>query len=80
MQNLKTLSHKLRSTEAAEIAEAALVLPVVFLFLIGIIWFGPRLQYLLNHPTGRPAGRHHCCKTHLRHLPQLKYVPNQRHR
>jgi len=32
--------HQLRSTEAAEIAEAALVLPIVFLFLLGIIWFG----------------------------------------
>jgi hypothetical protein len=31
---------KLRGTEAAEIAEAALVLPVVFLFLLGVIWFG----------------------------------------
>ena len=28
------------NTEGAEIAEAALVLPVVFLFLLGIIWFG----------------------------------------
>ncbi|HTR24415.1 MAG TPA: TadE family protein [Terriglobales bacterium] len=34
------LTHKLRSTEAAEIAEAALVMPVVFIFLLGIIWFG----------------------------------------
>jgi Flp pilus assembly protein TadG len=32
--------HKLRSSEAAEIAEAALVMPVVFIFLLGIIWFG----------------------------------------
>lgn len=32
--------HKLRSPEAAEIAEAALVMPVVFIFLLGIIWFG----------------------------------------
>jgi Flp pilus assembly protein TadG len=31
---------KLRGTEAAEIAEAALVMPVVFIFLLGIIWFG----------------------------------------
>src|SRR5277367_1126744 len=31
---------KLRSHEAAEIAEAALVLPVVFIFLLGVIWFG----------------------------------------
>ncbi len=32
--------HRLRGTEGAEIAEAALVLPVVFIFLLGIIWFG----------------------------------------
>jgi Flp pilus assembly protein TadG len=32
--------HKLRRIEAAEIAEAALVMPVVFIFLLGIIWFG----------------------------------------
>ena len=37
---MHTLARQLRSTEAAEIAEAALVLPVVFLFLLGIIWFG----------------------------------------
>ncbi len=40
MTKLKTLAHKLRSAEAAEIAEAALVLPLVFLFILGIIWFG----------------------------------------
>lgn len=33
-------SKLLRSTEASEIAEAAIVMPVVFLFLLGIIWFG----------------------------------------
>ncbi len=37
---MKTLAHRLRSSEAAEIAEAALVLPVVFVFLLGIVWFG----------------------------------------
>lgn len=31
---------KLGRTEGAEIAEAALVLPLVFMFLLGIIWFG----------------------------------------
>jgi Flp pilus assembly protein TadG len=30
----------LRDIEGAEIAEAALVMPVVFIFLLGIIWFG----------------------------------------
>ncbi len=37
---LKTLVHKLKNTEGSEIAEAALVLPLVFMFLLGIIWFG----------------------------------------
>ena len=37
---MRALAHKLRKTEGAEIAEAALVLPVVFVFLLGIIWFG----------------------------------------
>ena len=37
---MKVRAQKLRGTEAAEIAEAALVMPVVFLFLLGIIWFG----------------------------------------
>jgi len=40
MKKLKTLAHKLRSTEASEIAEAAVVLPLVFMFLLGIVWFG----------------------------------------
>src|SRR4030081_3605466 len=38
--NIKRIASKLRGTEAAEIAEAALVLPLVFTLLIGIIWFG----------------------------------------
>jgi len=29
-----------RGVEGAEIAEAALVLPLVFMFLLGIVWFG----------------------------------------
>lgn len=37
---MRALAHKVKSAEGAEIAEAALVLPVVFLFLLGIIWFG----------------------------------------
>ena len=37
---MRALAVKLRRTEGAEIAEAALALPVVFLFLLGIIWFG----------------------------------------
>jgi len=37
---MNKLVHKLRNTAGAEIAEAALVMPVVFVFLLGIIWFG----------------------------------------
>ena len=37
---MRALARRLRKTEGAEIAEAALVLPVVFVFLLGIVWFG----------------------------------------
>ncbi len=40
---LKTL-RKLGSADGAEIAEAALVLPLVFMFLLGIVWFGRAFQ------------------------------------
>jgi len=33
-------AHRLKNSAGAEIAEAALVMPVVFVFLLGIIWFG----------------------------------------
>jgi len=32
--------HQLRNADGAEIAEAAVVMPVVFMLLLGIIWFG----------------------------------------
>src|SRR5262252_9778251 len=34
----------LSQTDGAEIAEAALVLPIVFTFLLGIVWFGRAFQ------------------------------------
>jgi Flp pilus assembly protein TadG len=37
---MKSFVHKLRSDHGAEIAEAAVVLPLVFMFLLGIVWFG----------------------------------------
>ena len=40
MLKIKRIARQLGSAEAAEIAEAALVLPVVFTLLLGIIWFG----------------------------------------
>src|ERR1700676_571085 len=38
--NTKQTARKLGSTDGAEIVEAALVLPLVFTLLLGIIWFG----------------------------------------
>ena len=40
MPNIKRIARKLGSTDGAEIAEAALVLPLVFMLLLGIVWFG----------------------------------------
>jgi Flp pilus assembly protein TadG len=37
---IRSLARQLRSAEGAEIAEAAVVLPVVFMLLLGIVWFG----------------------------------------
>ncbi len=38
--NITPIARQLRSTDGAEIAEAALVLPLVAMLLFGIIWFG----------------------------------------
>jgi TadE-like protein len=38
--NLKQLVRRLARADGAEIAEAALVLPLVFMLLLGIVWFG----------------------------------------
>jgi len=38
--NIRRVARQLGSTDAAEIAEAALVLPLVAMLLLGIIWFG----------------------------------------
>lgn len=37
---MKQIARKLGSADGAEIAEAALVLPLVFMLLLGIVWFG----------------------------------------
>lgn len=37
---MNPIARKLESTDGAEIAEAALVLPLVFMLLLGIVWFG----------------------------------------
>jgi Flp pilus assembly protein TadG len=38
--NIKRVTVKLANTDGAEIAEVALVLPLVFTLLLGMIWFG----------------------------------------
>ena len=40
MLNIKRIACQLGSADGAEIAEAALVLPLVFMLLLGIVWFG----------------------------------------
>ena len=40
MLNIKRIAGKVGTTDGAEIAEAALVLPLVFMLLLGIVWFG----------------------------------------
>jgi TadE-like protein len=67
MNKLKTLVHNLRSTEAAEIAEAAMVLPLAFLFMLGIIWFGRAFNIYSTiqqaAQQGALAAAHHTCAT-----------------
>lgn len=40
MQNFKSLRRFIHDTHGAEIAEAAAVLPLMFMILLGIFWFG----------------------------------------
>src|ERR1700722_17421831 len=40
LPKLRQIASSLRNTEGAEIAEAAVVLPLVFMLLLGIVWFG----------------------------------------
>jgi hypothetical protein len=37
---IKRIANQLGNTDGAEIAEAAMVLPLVFMLLLGIVWFG----------------------------------------
>jgi TadE-like protein len=37
---MRRMVHKFANETGAEIAEAAVVLPIVFMFLLGIVWFG----------------------------------------
>jgi len=38
--NIQRIAQQLRNADGAEIAEAAMVLPLIFMLLLGIVWFG----------------------------------------
>ena len=40
MLNIKRIARQLGSADGSEIAEVAVVLPLVFMLLLGIVWFG----------------------------------------
>lgn len=40
MQNVRQVARQLNQADGAEIAEVALVLPLVFMLLLGAVWFG----------------------------------------
>lgn len=40
LPGIQRIANRLRSADGAEIAEAAVVMPLVFMLLLGIIWFG----------------------------------------
>ena len=50
--------HLLRGIDGAEIAEAAVVLPIVFLLLFGVLWFGRAFNvYATVHRAAREAAQ-----------------------
>jgi Flp pilus assembly protein TadG len=53
----KTTSRLARETRGQEIAEAALVLPIVFMFMLGIFWFGQafRIYGTITHAAREGA-------------------------
>ena len=58
----RTTSRLARETRGQEIAEAALVLPIVFMVMLGIFWFGQafRIYGTITHAAreGVPPARH----------------------
>lgn len=50
------LKQTLRGTDGAEIAEAALVLPLVFMLLLGIVWFGRAFNIYSTIQQGAQQG------------------------
>jgi hypothetical protein len=64
-QTLKLLSRLLGGTSGAEIAEAAVILPLLFMLLLGIMWFGRafNIYATINHAAreGAQAAAAHSC-------------------
>ncbi|MGA8313148.1 MAG: TadE family protein, partial [Terriglobales bacterium] len=56
-QKIKSLSGLLKGTSGAEIAEAAVILPVLFMLLLGIMWFGRafNISATVNHAAREGA-------------------------
>ncbi len=76
MLTLKRILRQLATTDGAEIAEAALVLPLVFMLLLGIVWFGRAFNIYSTIHAGGAAGSDH--RGALRHAPscwQLLFPP-----
>lgn len=63
----RTLNHLVGGTRGSEVAEAALVLPLMFMILLGIFWFGQafRIYGTLTHAAreGARAGVAPACST-----------------
>ena len=64
-QTIKLLSRLLGGTSGAEIAEAAVILPLLFMLLLGIMWFGRafNIYATINHAAreGAQAAAAHSC-------------------
>jgi hypothetical protein len=62
---IESLSRLLKGTSGAEIAEAAVILPLLFMLLLGIMWFGRafNIYATVNHAAreGALAAAAHSC-------------------
>jgi hypothetical protein len=62
---MESLSRLLKGTSGAEIAEAAVILPLLFMLLLGIMWFGRafNIYATVNHAAreGALAAASHSC-------------------
>jgi hypothetical protein len=52
LKEMRFWKHTARDTSGAEIAEAAIVLPLVFMLLLGIYWLGAPTYIRHHHACG----------------------------